>query len=85
MRDLYEKIVGFLESMEDIGKHINKSQEMYLKAIGQLRDGRGNLVNQAEKLKKLGVKSNKEIPSNLLAFDDEEEDEATDQKKLGQF
>lgn len=82
---LYEKIVGFLESMEDIGKHINKSQEMYLKAIGQLRDGRGNLVNQAEKLKKLGVKSNKEIPSNLLAFDDEEEDESTEQKKLGQF
>jgi DNA recombination protein RmuC len=71
---LYDKIVGFLESMEDVGKHINRSQDSYLKAIGQLKDGRGSLVKQAQKMKKLGLNSQKEIPDTLMPFDDDSED-----------
>ncbi|MFZ1677611.1 MAG: DNA recombination protein RmuC, partial [Saprospiraceae bacterium] len=59
---LYEKFVGFLESIEDVGRHITKSQDFYNKAMGQLKDGKGNLIDQAEKLKSLGVKSPKKIP-----------------------
>src|SRR5690348_4323944 len=59
---LYEKFVGFTESLEDIGKHINKTQAAYDNAIKQLNSGSGNLVGQAQKLKNLGLKSNKEIP-----------------------
>jgi DNA recombination protein RmuC len=70
---LYEKFVGFLESIEDVGKHITKSQDFYNKAMGQLRDGKGNLIDQAEKLKSLGVKSSKKIPSRLLPGNHEED------------
>ncbi len=71
---LYEKFVGFLESIEDVGKQINRSQDSYLKALGQLRDGRDNLIRQAEKLKELGIKSPKRIPKTLLPLDLDEED-----------
>ncbi|MDQ3016874.1 MAG: DNA recombination protein RmuC [Bacteroidota bacterium] len=66
---LYEKFVGFLDSIEDVGKQINRSQESYLKAVGQLRDGRDNLIRQAEKLKDLGIKSPKKIPGSLKPID----------------
>ncbi len=71
---LYDKMVGFLETMEDVGKHINRSQDSYLKAISQLKDGRGSLVKQAQKMKKLGLNSQKEIPNTLMPFDDDPED-----------
>jgi len=71
---LYEKFVGFLDSIEDVGKQLNRSQESYLRAIGQLRDGRDNLIRQAEKLKELGIKSGKKIPKPLLPPDLEEEE-----------
>ncbi len=71
---LYDKMVGFLETMEDVGKHINRSQDAYLKAIGQLKDGRGSLVKQAQKMKKLGLNSQKEIPDTLMPFEDDSDE-----------
>lgn len=73
-KSLYEKFVVFVDSLEDIGKHLTRSQDSYHKAISQLKDGRGNLIVQANKLKKLGIKSVKEIPPALLPselYDDE--------------
>ncbi len=72
-KSLYEKFVVFVESLEDIGKHLTKSQDSYHKAIGQLKDGKGNLINQANRLKKLGIKSLKEIPPSMIPVDAEQE------------
>jgi DNA recombination protein RmuC len=63
---LYEKFVGFVENLSDIGVSLDKAKTSYDKAYGQLKDGRGNLVEQAEKLKEMGVKTKKTLPSNLL-------------------
>ena len=63
---LYEKFVGFTQTFEDIGKSLKTSQEKYDKALGQLKEGRGNLVGQAVKLKNLGLKSEKRVSSNIL-------------------
>jgi DNA recombination protein RmuC len=72
-KSLYEKFVLFVESLEEIGRHLTKSQDAYYKAVGQLKDGKGNLVNQANKLKKLGVKSLKEIPPTMISSEMEDE------------
>jgi DNA recombination protein RmuC len=71
---LYEKFVGFTNTFEDVGNSIKASQEKYDKALGQLKDGRGNLINQAIQLKNLGLKSDKKVSSNMLPsdFDDAE-------------
>ena len=63
---LYEKFVGFTQTFEEIGKSLKASQDKYDKALGQLKDGKGNLINQAVRLKNLGLKSNKKVSQNLL-------------------
>lgn len=59
---LYDKFVGFVDSLQEVGKSIDRSQKNYEKAFAQLRTGSGNLIRQAEMLKDLGIKSQKELP-----------------------
>lgn len=59
---LYDKFVGFVENLQDIGNNIDKSQKSYDSAMKQLSEGSGNLVSQVEMLKKLGAKAQKSLP-----------------------
>jgi len=63
---LYDKFVGFVENLKDVGQHIEKAQNKYNEAYKQLSTGNDNLVLQATKLKSLGVKAKKELPQDLL-------------------
>ncbi|MDD4830239.1 MAG: DNA recombination protein RmuC [Bacteroidales bacterium] len=67
---MYEKFVGFLETFEDIGDKINKTNETYHKAFNQLKDGRGNLIKQAKDIQTLGVKTLKSIPEKFEGYDE---------------
>lgn len=72
---LYDKFAGFLGDMEDINKHINNLHKAYDNASNKLVSGRGNILNQAEKLKLLGAKTSKSLPKSreaALAEDIEE-------------
>lgn len=64
---LYDKFVGFVETLREVGKNMERTQKSYDKALMQLRDGNGNLIRQAEMLKDLGVKSQKDLPNTGLA------------------
>ena len=63
---LYDKFVGFTEDLDKIGNFLNKTQKSYEEARKKLIDGRGNLVGQVEKLKKMGAKAQKSIDQKLL-------------------
>jgi len=63
---MYDKFVGFVSDMENIGKHIKNGQDAYDKALNKLSDGSGNLVNTSEKIKKLGAKATKQIDIKYL-------------------
>jgi DNA recombination protein RmuC len=81
---LYEKFVGFTKTFEEVGNSIKSSQEKYDKALGQLKDGKGNLVNQAIQLKNLGLKSDKKVSASLLPLNIDEtelEDENDNEQK----
>ncbi len=67
---LYDKFAGFLEDLENLGQQINKVSKTYDQAKGKLVDGRGNLITQVEKLKKLGAKATKELPEKYLENDE---------------
>jgi DNA recombination protein RmuC len=62
---LYDKLVGFVVNLQDIGKHIDKAKEAYTESFNQLSAGDGNLIGQAVKLKKLGIKNKKNLPGDL--------------------
>lgn len=61
---LYDKFAGFVDTLQDIGRNIERSQKSYDKAFSQLKEGNGNLIRQAEMLKELGVKAQKELPNS---------------------
>jgi len=63
---LYDKFVGFVDNLQGIGANIDKAQSSYNSALKQLKEGPGNLVGQAEKLRKLGVKTKKSLPTNMI-------------------
>ncbi|MET3107182.1 DNA recombination protein RmuC [Oxalobacteraceae bacterium GrIS 2.11] len=67
---LYDKFVGFVEDLEDVGKKLGQTQKSFDDARAKLVSGRGNLIRQAEQVKKLGVKPNKNLPVHLLDDDD---------------
>lgn len=67
---LYEKFVGFVSNLEEVGKHIDKAKEAYTDSYKQLSTGHGNLVSQATQLKNLGLATKKELPKTLVEKSD---------------
>ena len=61
---LYEKLVGFVQDFEDVGRHIERTRSSFESAKGKLTTGRGNAVRQAEMLKELGITTNKSLPED---------------------
>ncbi|HFC8287609.1 TPA: DNA recombination protein RmuC [Neisseria meningitidis] len=63
---LYDKFVGFVQTLESVGKGIDQAQSSFQTAFKQLAEGRGNLVGRAEKLRLLGVKAGKQLQRDLV-------------------
>ena len=63
---LYDKFVGFVEDLDDVGKKLGQTQKSFDDAKSKLSTGRGNLIRQAEQVKNLGVKPTKNLPAQLL-------------------
>lgn len=61
---LYDKFVGFVDNLKDMGVYLEKAVEKYDESYKQLTTGKDNLVLQTEKLKKLGLKTKKRL--NLI-------------------
>ncbi len=64
--NLYDKFVGFVDDLEQIGKRLDQAQSSYHDAFNKLKSGKGNLIKAAERVKELGVKPSKAIANNHL-------------------
>ena len=62
---LYDQFVSYVEALDDVGKHLDKSKDAWETARKRLTSGRGNLVRRTEELKKLGAKTKKNLPDDL--------------------
>ncbi len=62
----YNKLNGFLTSMEGVGKQLDRAKESYDKAFSQLYRGKGNLIKQASEFKELGVSVQKDLPAESV-------------------
>jgi DNA recombination protein RmuC len=63
---LYNKFVGFVDALEEVGRQLDKAKASYQTAHDRLVNGRGNLVRRTQELKALGIKARKELPRNLI-------------------
>ena len=62
---LYDKVVGFVDTLGEVEKNINKAADSCTKAMEQLSTGRGNILSRVENLKALGAKATKHLPEAL--------------------
>lgn len=67
---LYEKVAGFVESMNMVGTHLTRAVAAQEEAMNRLSRGSGNVLGQVEKLKRLGASTTKTLPA---PFDEEDD------------
>jgi DNA anti-recombination protein RmuC len=63
---LYDKFVGFVEDLTDIGAKLQQAQSSYDAAHNKLTSGKGNLVARAERIRELGAKASKRLPLHAV-------------------
>lgn len=63
---VYDKLATVLDKFETLGKQLNTAQNTYDGVWSSLKSGRGNLINQADTFRKLGVRVKKELNSKWV-------------------
>ncbi|SMO54809.1 DNA recombination protein RmuC [Paracoccus laeviglucosivorans] len=58
---LYDKLHGFVSSIEDVGVALDKAQKSHATAMDRLTRGSGNVIRQAEMLRELGARTQKSL------------------------
>ena len=75
---LYDKFVLFAEDMGRVGEALDRAQKAQQDAVSKLSTGHGNLVRQAEMLRKLGVAPSKKLPAALQDLTESGNDDGAD-------
>ncbi len=70
---MYDKFSAFTDDLIKVGSNLKTTQSNYEEAMKKLSEGKGNLVNRAESLKKLGAKSTKQLDPRIISRATDEE------------
>ena len=72
---LYDKFKLFMDDMVKVGNQLTSTRSTYEEAMKKLVTGRGNLVNQAEKLREMGARNTRRIDEKITqrAIDNSDE------------
>lgn len=73
---LYDKFVGFIEDLTNIGKKLDEAKVDYDNAFGKLSKSQKKgttIIGRLERIKKLGANTTKSIPQNLIDKSNENE------------
>ncbi len=76
---LYDKIAGFVGDMQSLGKNLKTLEGTYESAMNKLSTGQGNILGRTEKIKALGAKAAKSLPTALVESDEISNDEQKDE------
>ena len=58
---IYDKVAGFVDSMEAVGKSLDQASRAHGQAMDRLSRGQGNVIRQVEMLRELGARAQKRI------------------------
>lgn len=65
--EMHKKLVDFVTSMDSVGSHLVRAQDAYDTAHKRLSSGRGNLINRAQSMVKLGgIQPKKALPEVMI-------------------
>lgn len=68
---LYDKFVGFMKDMEQVGEQLGRAARSHEDATRKLGTGPGNVIRKVEKLKKLGARTSKQLDDKYTDSDGE--------------
>ena len=71
---LHDHFVLFVDALDDVGKHLDRSVSSYETARKRLVEGQGNLVKRSDDLRQLGAKAQKQLPESVRSVLDDSED-----------
>jgi DNA recombination protein RmuC len=60
---LVDKFILLVEELAKLGNRLEGTQQSYAEVMKKLSEGKGNLISRFEKLKKMGAKATKNLPS----------------------
>ena len=66
---LYDKLVGFVNNLNDIGQKLDAAQHAWQGAMNKLSDSKKygtTLIGRAEKIRELGANASKKLPDEII-------------------
>ena len=70
---LYDKFEGLIQDLMKVGKRMDEAKKEYGQAMNKLVEGKGNIVNRIESLRKMGAKAKKALPESIIKRADDPE------------
>ena len=67
---IYDKVAGFVDSMESVGKSLDAATNSHRQAMDRLTRGKGNVISHVEKLRALGARAQKQMTISHDADED---------------
>jgi len=66
---IHDQFALVLESLQDVGKHLERARDSWEKTRGRISTGRGNLVKRVQDLEKLGARTKRKLSTAMIEQD----------------
>ena len=78
---IHDQFALVLESLEDVGRHLDRAHESWDRTRLRMNSGRGNLVKRVQDLEKLGARTKRKLPDKMALNElpDEPDDDTNEQ------
>lgn len=63
---LYDKVYGLVQDLSAVDNNLNMARKNFDQAMRKLSTGNGNLIWQVETMKKLGAKTQRSLPTEMV-------------------
>ena len=68
---IYDQFALVVESLDEVGRNIDKAKESFEHTHKRISTGKGNLVRRVTRLEELGARNKKKLPASLVQHADD--------------
>jgi len=68
---IFDQFALVIESLDEVGRNIDKAKDSFDLTHKRFSTGRGNLVRRVQQLEELGARTKKKLPPSVMEVDDE--------------
>jgi len=68
---IFDQLALVIESLDDVGRNIDRAKDSFDQTHKRLSTGRGNLVRRVQLLEEMGARTKKKLPTSVTEVEDE--------------